>query len=78
MRMENGVELGTQSILRHINSSMYCCDLDSSRIAVAQHRQLKNIKISSFAANVLILEGVIKPTDVKEYVLLCYKCFLII
>lgn len=66
MKKENGVELGTHSILRHLSPSLFCCDLEPSRIAVAKHREYKKIKLSSFIVNVLILEQVIKPSDVKE------------
>lgn len=67
MRKENGVELGTKSVLRHLTASMYSCDVLPFHTAVAIHRKYKSIRLSSVAANVLILEDIIKASDVKEY-----------
>lgn len=68
MRKENGIDFGTQSILRHLSESMYSCNVDPTRTAVARLRKkYKSIKLSSVVVNILLLEGTIKHNDIKEY-----------
>lgn len=67
IREEKGIDLGGKSFHDHLDIDALRCSLTPSRVAVWRVRRTK-IKLSAFAAAVLIKEKMVKYSDLKLYV----------
>lgn len=67
IREEKGIDQGGKSFHDHLDMNSLRCSLIPSRVAVWRVRRTK-IKLSGFAATVLIKEKAVKYSDLKLYV----------
>jgi UDP:flavonoid glycosyltransferase YjiC (YdhE family) len=64
IREEKGIDVGGKSFHDHLDVESLRCSIAPSRVAVWRVRRTR-IKLSGFAAEVLVREGLIKYTDLK-------------
>lgn len=64
IREEKGIDVGGQSFHNHLDVESLRCSITPSRVAVWRVRRTQ-IRLSGFAAAVLVKEGFVKYTDLK-------------
>ncbi|KAH7142697.1 hypothetical protein B0J13DRAFT_636314 [Dactylonectria estremocensis] len=66
IREEKGTDIGAQSFHHHIDTEKLRCSVSPTRAAVWRVRRTK-VRLSSFAATVLVDEGLLEYSDLKLY-----------
>lgn len=64
IREENGTEVGSDCFQKHLDIASMRCSLAPTRVAVWRVRRTK-VRLSTFAATVLVKQGLIKYSDLK-------------